>query len=152
MNEDLRQRVQALLDSERFGVLATAAAGRIHTATILFASRPGFELVFAIRPVTLKANLAGLSARAAFHVDNRAVTEKDRTAFGRVSIGGILARIPRGDPAWPDLHEAYVTKLPFGVDILRSSEVDIYTLRPDLVRAAFGAEPAEDITVTGSAE
>ena len=147
MDEDLERTVRAVLAGEQFGVLATAANGRLHTSTILFAGGPGWELVFAIRPATLKAHLSRISPAVAFQVDNRAVTATDRTRFIRAGFEGTLRQVPRDDPSWQRYHGIYAAKLPFGATVLQNPEVELYVLTPWTLRVAIGARPAEDIPV-----
>jgi nitroimidazol reductase NimA-like FMN-containing flavoprotein (pyridoxamine 5'-phosphate oxidase superfamily) len=136
-----------MLARERFGVLATAADGRIHTATILFAETPEWELVCAIRPLTLKAQLAYASPDVAFQVDNRSVAEKDRAGFVRVSFEGVLRHIPRRHPRWQHYHDIYAKKLPAGGPILANPAIELHVLSPWLVRVAIGGRPPEDIPI-----
>jgi nitroimidazol reductase NimA-like FMN-containing flavoprotein (pyridoxamine 5'-phosphate oxidase superfamily) len=147
VDPELEQTVRAVLAQERFGVLATAADGRIHTATILFAETPEWELVHAIRPATLKAQLAYAAPEAAFQVDNRAVVDADRTRFVRVGFEGVLRRVPRDDPAWEKLHDVYTAKLPAGRVLLENPEVELHVLTPWTVRVAIGGHPAADMPV-----
>jgi hypothetical protein len=147
MDETLRQAVREVLAGERFGVLAVAANGRLHTATILFAETPDWELVHAIRPVTLKAQLSAVAPTVAFQVDNRAVTATDRSRFTRVSFEGELRHVPRDDPDWQRYQGVYAAKLPFGGRVLASPEVELYVLTPWTVRVALGGAPAEDFPV-----
>jgi nitroimidazol reductase NimA-like FMN-containing flavoprotein (pyridoxamine 5'-phosphate oxidase superfamily) len=145
VSPETEQTLRALLKQERFGVLATAADGRIHTATILFAETPEWELVHAIRPATLKAQLAYAAPEVAFQVDNRAVVDADRTGFVRVSFEGVLRRIARDDPHWQKLHDLYTAKLPAGRALLENPEVELHVLTPWTVRVAIGGRTAEDM-------
>jgi hypothetical protein len=147
LDEQLERAVRAVLAKERFGVLATAADGRIHTSTVLFAETPGWELVHAIRPVTLKAQLSYTSPDVAFQVDNRAVVDTDRTSFIRLSFEGVLRRIPRDHPAWRRYHDIYTTKVPAGWALLQNPEIDLHVLTPWTLRVAIGGRPAEDVAV-----
>jgi hypothetical protein len=145
--ETLEQIARRLLASEQFGVLATAVDGHLHTATILFAETPDWELVHVIRPATLKAQMSAASPRVAFQVDNRGTVATDRTAFTRLSFEGTLRRVPREDPDWQRYHDVFAAKFPFGATLLRSPEVDIYVLTPERVRIAVGAHPPVDIAI-----
>ncbi len=145
--ETLEQIARRVLASEQFGVLATAVQGHLHTATILFAETPDWELVHVIRPATLKAQMSAASPRVAFQVDNRATVAVDRTAFTRLSFEGTLRRVPRDDPDWQFYHDIVAGKFPFGATLLRSPEVDIYVLTPERVRIAVGGYPPVDIAI-----
>lgn len=147
MDEDLAQMVRETLASERFGVLTTVADGRMHSATILFAEAPGWELVHAIRPVTLKAQLGAASPDVVFQVDNRGVTVSDRTRFIRLGFEGELRFVSRNSPTWGRYRDIYAAKLPFGAAILDSLEVELYVLTSHTLRVAAGARPAEDFSV-----
>lgn len=147
MDEDLEQRARDVLAEEQFGVLATAAAGRLHTATILFAASPDWELVFAIRPPTLKAQLAYIAPRVAFQVDNRRVTATDREAFVRIGFEGTLARLERGSEAWQHGHDLFAAKFTFGADLLAQPEIELHLLMPALMRVAVGAHAPTDIEI-----
>jgi hypothetical protein len=140
--------VREVLARERFGVLATAADGRMHTSTILFAETPDWELVCAIRPLTLKAQLAYASPDVAFQVDNREVVEKDRGGFVRISFEGVLHHIPREHPRWQYYHDVYAKKLPAGGPLLENPEIELHVLSPWTVRVALGGLPSEDIPIT----
>ena len=152
MDEDLERTLRDVLAGEQFGVLATAANGRLHTSTILFAEGPGWVLIYAIRPATLKAHLSRISSAAAFQVDNRAVTATDRTRFVRAGFEGTLRQVPRDDPMWQRYHDIYAAKLPFGATVLQNPEVELYVLTPWTLRVAAGARPAEDIPVYHDAD
>jgi hypothetical protein len=147
MDEHVERTVRDLMLAERFGVLATAADGRVHASTILFAATPAWELVHAIRPATLKAHLISASPTAAFQVDNRSVVETDRNGFVRVTFEGAVRRLYRGDPAWSDYHEVFAGRHPFGAALLSSPEIEMYVLTPEVMRIAIGAAPPEDIHV-----
>lgn len=147
MDEELERTAREVLAGEWFGVLVTAAGGRLHTSTVLFAETPGWELVHAIRPATLKAHLSSTAPEAAFQVDNRGVTATDRTRFTRIGFEGMLRRVPRDDRAWQRYHDIYAAKLPFGAAVLDHPEVELYVLTPWTLRVAVGARPAEDIPV-----
>lgn len=147
MDEALNQTVNDMMARERFGVLATAARGRIHTSTILFAAGPERELVFAIRPATLKAHLASVSPRVAFQVDNRDDVPRDRNSFTRLSFEGTLHRIPRHNALWQHYHDIYAAKHPFGGILFASPEIELYVLTPALLRVAVGGRMPEEITV-----
>lgn len=145
--EALEQLARRVLAGEQFGVLATAVGGHLHTATILFAETPEWELVHVIRPATLKAQMSAASPRVAFQVDNRGAVAADRTAFTRLSFEGTLRRVPRDHPDWQRYHDVFAAKFPFGATLLRSPEVDIYVLTPERVRIAVGAHPPVDIAI-----
>ncbi len=145
--ETLEQIARRVLAGEQFGVLATAVQGHLHTATILFAETPDWELVHVIRPATLKAQMSAVAPRVAFQVDNRATVAVDRTAFTRLSFEGTLRRVPRDDPDWQFYHDIFAGKFPFGATLLRSPEVDIYVLTPERVRIAVGGHPPVDIAI-----
>ena len=147
MGVDGTAEVLSLLAGERWGVLATHAEGRLHTATVLFAVTPDIEFVFAIRPATLKAQLAYASPEVAFQVDNRAVTETDRTRFARAGFEGDLRRVERDDPAWSGYRDTYAARLPFGRELFDSPEVELHVLTTRTARFALGAGVAEDIAV-----
>ncbi len=147
MDEELERTVRELLAGEQFGVLATTAGGRLHTATILFAEADSWETVHAIRPLTLKAQLAYLSPHAAFQVDNRSVTQTDRSRFIRAGFEGTLRHVSRDDPDWERYRDAYAAKLPFGAALLDDPEIELHVLTPSLLRVAAGAHPAEDFAV-----
>lgn len=148
MDAELERTVRTVLAQERFGVLATAADGRIHTATILFAETPEWELVYAIRPETLKAQLAYTSPEVAFQVDNRTVVDTDRTRFVRIGFEGVLRRVAREDPRWQEYCKVYTAKLPIGRALLEHPEIELHVLTPWTVRVAVGGQAAEDIPIT----
>jgi hypothetical protein len=152
MNEEIERTARDVLAGEQFGVLAVAAAERIHTATILFAESPDWELVHAIRPPTLKARLSSLAPRVAFQVDNRAVTATDRTHFVRIGLEGALRHVGRDDPGWQRYHDIYAAKFPFGDALLQEPEVELYVLTPAVMRVAVGAQPAVDIALSSPYE
>lgn len=145
MDADTEQMVRDVLAGEQFGVLATAAEGRLHTSTILFAESARWELVFAIRPATLKARLSAIVPAVAFQVDNRAITADNRAAFVRIGFEGMLHRVPRDDPDWTHWRDLYAAKLPFGAALLDNPEVELYVLATRRLRVAAGAGPAVDI-------
>ncbi|MBI2761456.1 MAG: hypothetical protein HYX51_08535 [Chloroflexi bacterium] len=148
MDDELEQVLRGVLAGERFGVLATSAHGRLHTATILFAETQAWELIHAIRPATLKAHHASVSPDVAFQVDNRATVAEDRSGFIRAGFEGTLRRVQPGDPSWEDYHTAFSNKLPFGAALLSSPEIALYVLTPSVVRVAIGAQPPRDIAIT----
>jgi hypothetical protein len=148
LDEALARQVREVLAGERFGVLATLFMGRLHTSTIHFAATENFELVHAIRPATLKAQLAAGNARVAFQVDNRGVLMESRARFTRIGFEGILLAISREDPAYDEYHRVFAAKLPVGERLLASPEVDLYVLRPAVIRVAIGAEPPVDVEVS----
>jgi nitroimidazol reductase NimA-like FMN-containing flavoprotein (pyridoxamine 5'-phosphate oxidase superfamily) len=142
------KQVRETLAGEHFGVLATLAQGRLHTATIHFAETDDLELVHAIRPATLKARLAGDNPRVAFQVDNRGVLLQSRERFLRISFEGTLRALDRDHPEYETYRRAFTSKLPVGERILTHEDVTLYVLRPSIIRVAAGAAPAEDVTVT----
>lgn len=145
MDAELERIVREVMGGEQFGVLATSAERRLHTATILFAETGGWEMVFAIRPQTLKARHSYIAPDVTFQVDNRAVTATDRTAFTRISFEGVLRLVPRDHPDWRRYHDSFAAKLPFGATLLANPAVEIHVLTPWLMRVAVGAEPAQDV-------
>lgn len=147
MDAQLERAVRDVLAREQFGVLATAADGRIHTSTILYAETPEWELIHAIRPATLKAQLAYASPDVAFQVDNRAVVGKDRASFVRISFEGVLRQIPRDHPRWQHYREIYAKKLTAGGPLLENPEIELYVLTSWTVRAAVGGQAAVDIPI-----
>lgn len=152
MDEALERQMREVLSGERFGVLATLFDGRLHTATIHFAETDSLELVHAIRPATLKARQAAANGRVAFQVDNRAVLMESRARFTRVGFEGVLRVVAADDPNYDDYRATFVAKLPVGSRLLADPEVELYVLRPTVIRLAIGAAPAEDVTVTYEAE
>lgn len=140
-------RVLAVLTTEQFGVLATATAEQVHTATILFAVTDHWDVVFAIRPATLKAQMAAASPRVAFQVDNRGVVATDRQAFVRVEFLGKLRSVSAEDPRRPLYLEVFAGKFPFGAALLEEPEIALYALTPERLRMAIGAAPPEDVSV-----
>ena len=152
MDEATERAVHETLTDERFGVLALAALGRLHTATVLFARTPAGELVYAIRPATLKAQLAAVAPTAAFHIDNRAIADTDRTRFTRIAIEGSMRLVSREDAAWGSYQRVYAEKLPFGEAILANNAVEMYVLTPRIMRVAVGGHSAEDITLSPPTE
>jgi hypothetical protein len=147
LDAQLERTVRDVLAQEQFGVLATAADGRIHTSTILYAETPRWELVHAIRPATLKAQLAYASPDVAFQVDNRSLVEKDRGGFVRISFEGVLSQIPREHPRWQHYHDIYAKKLTAGGPLLENPEIELHVLTPWTVRVAIGGQAAEDIPI-----
>ena len=147
LRPELEQALRELVAAEQFGVLATMAMGRLHTATILFAGAADWELVFAIRPATLKAQLAAGYPRVAFQVDNRAVTANDRRAFLRAGFEGTLRHVPRAEADWERYQACYAAKLPFGADLLAQPELELYVLTTSTLRLAGGGDAAEDVAV-----
>src|SRR5581483_2287868 len=145
MDDALERTVREVLARERFGVLATAARGRLHTSTILFAAGPELELVFAVRPATQKAHLASVSPSVAFQVDNRDDVAGDRAGFTRLSFQGSLHRSPHHNALWQHYHDVYAAKLPFGDTLFASPEIELYVLSPTLLRVAIGPRPPQDI-------
>ncbi|MFN8556164.1 MAG: hypothetical protein U0531_02025 [Dehalococcoidia bacterium] len=144
---DVERVVREVLAAEQFGVLASSADGWLHTSTILFAVTPAWELVHAIRPATLKAQLSYTSPRVSFQVDNRAVVAEDRTRFARIGFEGTLRRTPRHDPSWRSYLDVFAAKYAFAADLLQHAEIDLHVLTPWTVRVAVGAAPAEDYNV-----
>jgi hypothetical protein len=148
LDAQLERTVRDVLAQEQFGVLATAADGRIHTSTILYAETPEWELIHAIRPATLKAQLAYASPDVAFQVDNRAVVGKDRGGFVRISFEGVLRQVPREHPRWQSYRDIYAKKLTAGGPLLENPEIELHVLTPWTVRVAIGGQAAEDIPIT----
>jgi hypothetical protein len=147
MDEALARQLREVLAGERFGVLATLFMGRLHTSTIHFAETPDLELVHAIRPASLKAQLAAGNPRVAFQVDNRAVLMESRARFTRIGFEGILHAVARDDHAYDEYRRVFAAKLPVGERLLSSPEVGLYVLRPALIRVAVGAAPAVDVAI-----
>ncbi len=145
--QDEMYRVLTVLSTEQFGVLATATTEQLHTSTILFAVTNAWEIVFAIRPVTLKARLAAEWPRAAFQVDNRSVVTSDRQAFVRLEFLGALRLVAADDPRRPDYHDIFAAKFPFGATLLADPEIALYVLTPERLRVAIGAGPPQDVDV-----
>lgn len=145
MDEATARQLRELMDGERFGVLATCADGRLHTATIHFAVTDRWELVHAIRPETLKAEQAALDPRVAFQVDNRGVLLESRDRFTRIGLEGTLRHVPEGDPDYGRFRRTFAEKLPVGEQLLVRPEIEMYVLTPSRIRLAVGAAPAEEI-------
>jgi hypothetical protein len=144
MDEGEERRIRDLLAGQQFGVLATAENGRLHTSTIHFAETPDLELVHAIHPASLKAELARTAPAVAFQVDNREVLLASRERFGRLSFEGTLRRIDADDPAAARYRAVFAAKLPVGARLLEHPTVALYVFTPDRLRYAFGgAAPAE---------
>ena len=148
MDSTGEQQVRETLAGEQFGVLATLAQGRLHTATIHFAETEDLELVHAIRPATLKAQLAAANPRVAFQVDNRGILMQSRERFLRISFEGTLRALEPDHPEYEAYRRTFTAKLPVGERILMHEDVTLYVLRPSVIRVAAGAAPAEDVTVT----
>lgn len=147
MDEGLERQMRGVLAAQQFGVLATLFGGRLHTATVHYAETPQLELVYAIKPASLKAQLVAGNPHAAFQVDNRDAVSSSREGFTRISIEGAVRAVPPDDPNHESFARAYREKLPVGAAILESPEVTLYVLRPSLIRIAVGAAPAEDIAI-----
>lgn len=147
MEQALERSLRDVLAAEQFGVLATAADGRLHTSTVLFAETEAWELVHVLRTATLKARLSAESPEVAFQVDNRAVVAEDRTRFTRLGFEGVLRRVRRDQPEWQQYHDVLAAKIAAGALLLQNSEVELYVLTPWTVRAGIGAQPAEDIPI-----
>lgn len=148
MDDGLERQMRSVLASQQFGVLATLFGGRLHTATVHYAETPHLELVYAIKPASLKAQLMTGNPHAAFQVDNREDVPRSRQEFTRISIEGEVRAVPPDDPDHESFARAYREKLPVGAAILDSAEVTLYVLRPSLIRVAVGAAPAEDIAIS----
>lgn len=144
--------MREVLAKEQFGVLATLFSGRLHTATIHFAETEDLELVHAIRPATLKAEQAAANPRVAFQVDNRGTILESRDRFTRISFEGVLFRVSKEDPDYPEYRRAFAGKLPVGDRLLTYPEIALYVLRPSVIRLAIGGDAAEDIQVTYEAD
>jgi hypothetical protein len=147
LDDALERQVRDVLAGERFGVLATLFMGRLHTATIHFAETEALELVHAIRPVSLKAQLAAGNARVAFQVDNRAVLLESRERFTRIGFEGFLRAVGKDDPAYDEYRHVFAAKLPVGERLLANPEVGMYVLRPHVMRVAVGGEPPVDVAI-----
>jgi hypothetical protein len=148
MDAALEQQMREVLAREQFGVLATLADGRLHTATIHFAETDDLELIHAIQPVTLKAEQAATNPRVAFQVDNRGILMESRVRFTRIGFEGVLTAITDDDPDYGAYRRRFAEKLPVGERLLSHPSIALYVLRPSRIRLAIGAAPAEDITVT----
>lgn len=148
MDPELERQIRAVMAAERFGVLATISRGRLHTATIHFAETPRFELVHAIRPATLKAQLAEFNPHVAFQVDNRALLMESRDRFTRIAFEGTLEPVSPSDAAYANYHDAFAQKLPVGARLLADPSITLYVLRPFVMRVAVGAAPAEDYSLS----
>ena len=148
MDPALERQMREVLAAERFGVLVTLHGGRLHTSTIHFAETEEMELVHAIRPATLKAQLAAGNPRVAFQVDNRGVLMESRERFTRIGFEGTLRLVPEDDPDYESYADVFAAKLPVGRRLLAHPDIALYVLRPALIRLAVGAAPAEDVTVT----
>jgi nitroimidazol reductase NimA-like FMN-containing flavoprotein (pyridoxamine 5'-phosphate oxidase superfamily) len=144
MDEATERQLREVMDGERFGVLATYAEGRLHTATIHFATTDRWELVHAIRPETLKAEQAAADPRVAFQVDNRGILLESRARFTRISLEGTLRQVPEGDAEYNRYRQAFADKLPVGEQLLTHPEIEMYVLTPSHIRLAVGASPAEE--------
>src|SRR5215212_10987424 len=148
MDPALERQMREVLAAEHFGVLVTLHGGRLHTSTIHFAETEEMELVHAIRPATLKAQLAAGNPRVAFQVDNRGVLMESRERFTRIGFEGRLRLVPQDDPDYETYADVFAAKLPVGRRLLAHPDIALYVLRPSLIRLATGAAPAEDVTVT----
>jgi len=148
MDDAMEQQMREVLAKEHFGVLATLFGGRLHTATIHFAETDDLELVHAIRTDTLKAEQAATNPRVAFQVDNRGILMESRERFTRISVEGTLRRVPEDDPAYESYRQTFAHKLPVGDRLLAHPAIDLYVLRPSLIRLAIGAATAEDVSIT----
>lgn len=148
MDEELERQMRGVLASQQFGVLATLYGGRLHTATVHYAETPQLALVYAIKPASLKAQLIAGNAHAAFQVDNRDAVPSSPERFIRISIEGDVRAVPPDDTSHESFARVYREKLPVGAAILESAEVALYVLRPNLIRVAVGAAPAEDIAIS----
>ena len=145
MDPAWERQIRDVLDQERFGVLATSARGRLHTATIHFAATADLELVHAIRPVTLKAEQALAEPRVAFQIDNREILLTSRKQFTRISLEGALFHVSRDDPEYQRWRDVFARKLPVGDRLLDHADIEMYVLRPSRVRIAIGADAATDV-------
>lgn len=152
MDAALERAMRETLAAEQFGVLATIFEGRLHTATVHVAETPELEMVFAIRPTTLKARLADGNPRATLQVDNRAVAVSHPQAFLRLSFEGLLRVVPEDDGEYGFYRKVFADKLPVGEEVLASPGMDLYVLRPFRVRIAQGGNPAQDVTITYEAD
>lgn len=148
MDQAMEQQMRDVLAKERFGVLATLFSGRLHTATIHFAETDDLELVHAIRRDTLKAQQAAANSRVAFQVDNRGILMESRERFTRISFEGTLRQVSEVHPEYEDYRRTFADKLPVGDRLLAHPEIDLYVLRPSVIRLAIGAATAEDLSVT----
>ena len=148
----MEQQMREVLAKERFGVLATLFSGRLHTATIHFAETDDLELVHAIRRGTLKAEQAAANPRVAFQIDNRGILMESRDRFTRISFEGTLHQVSELHPEYESYRRTFADKFPVGDRLLAHPEIDLFVLRPVVIRLAIGAATAEDITVTYEVE
>jgi nitroimidazol reductase NimA-like FMN-containing flavoprotein (pyridoxamine 5'-phosphate oxidase superfamily) len=147
-NETLMRQIRVVLAGERFGVLAAASMGRLHTATIHFAETEDLELVCAIRPVSLKAQLTAGNPRVAFQVDNRGILMTSRERFTRIGFEGTLRAVPADHQDYDCYRRVFAAKLPVGERLLAHPDVGLYVLRPSVIRVAIGGAPAIDVPIT----
>jgi hypothetical protein len=143
-NEELLDQVGQLLDSQRFGVLATRYRNTPHQSLIAYILSESLRDIFFVTPkYTRKVEAMESDPRVALIVDNRQNLERDFDSCIAVTAKGIVEELPQ-HPRPPFLSR-YLKKHPCLEEFATSPSCCYYRIRVQSYNLVRGFQRVEEL-------
>jgi len=116
-NRYLKERLKALMEEQKLGVLATFHENEPYTNLVAFLSSDNLKYIFFVTPVsTRKYSYLSESRKASMMIDNRSNDESDFKDAMAVNATGKVLEIEKSD----DIKLLYLEKHPYLMDFIQS--------------------------------
>ncbi|WP_406661678.1 pyridoxamine 5'-phosphate oxidase family protein [Methanolobus sp. ZRKC3] len=113
----LKERLKALMEEQKLGVLATFHEDEPYTNLVAFATSDDLKYIFFVTPVsTRKYSYLSVAKKASMMIDNRSNDESDFKDAMAVNATGNVMEIEKSD----DIKTLYLEKHPFLMDFIQS--------------------------------
>jgi len=123
--KDTNSALNKLLNSQKFGVLATQGQGQPYASLVAFVASDDFKfLAFATQRGTRKYSNMTFEPRAAILIDNRKNTAKDISSAAAVTAVGQVRKVNKTNP----LCSLLLAKHPDITDFIKSKDCAIMCL------------------------